>query len=147
ALCGGIASEAWAGLVVHVEAPSAAIRGQTTTIRFVVIDDDTGERFTDPVRFALRASAPGRFTDVAERGQLIEGGGTSEIVVETDAGIVEVGLMTPTPGAIELDVIDVDDDDAVDIRIFRLPLVHDFEDGDEGYVVESDHAYFWQLGT
>ncbi|MEM7232588.1 MAG: hypothetical protein AAF517_10460, partial [Planctomycetota bacterium] len=107
---------------------NVAVTGQAAPLSLRILLDD-GELDSGDRRFTLRAVGSAVFEDDAAVGAVVDGGGTSEVLVESSGGRLELGLSTDQPGDVQIEVVDSDS-----LGIARhSDLFEDFESNDGGF--------------
>ena len=97
------------GSVVHVsvETPFA---GLTTTPAGLTLHlrEASGGLILEPLRFTLTSTGAATFSDAASVGEIVSGGGTNSVVLESEGGIVELQLSDLVAETVTLGVADSD---------------------------------------
>lgn len=91
---------------VAIQAPPAALTSAPAAIRCRLFDAEGNAITGSPLRFTLRAGEGAVFSPQAIKGKVVSGGETSEVLVESDGGIVEAQLSRSSAGPVTVEAAD-----------------------------------------
>ncbi|MCZ6795730.1 MAG: IPT/TIG domain-containing protein [Planctomycetota bacterium] len=92
---------------VEVNGSDVGIAGVATPVRVELTADGELTAGTS-LRFTLVVEPQGSFAETAAQGSVVSGGGSDRVLVETDTGVVEIGVTAPSAGQIRLRAEDSD---------------------------------------
>ena len=93
-------------IFARFEVPPQAWAGEAVPVR-VKIEDGTGAPIEDPPPIRFRISAPvGRFLSEARQGAVLEGAGTSSVLVEARNGGLDIDYVSDEEGSVVFEVAD-----------------------------------------
>src|SRR6185295_5221658 len=93
-------------VVVAVQAPPTASIGTPASVSCRLLDGQGRPLSGAVLRFTLRAGEGAVFSSGALAGKVVSGGGTGEVVVESEDGAVQVQVVRSSPGRVLLEVVD-----------------------------------------
>jgi hypothetical protein len=130
-----------AAVIADIEVPRHAFQGSAAPV--VVALDEGGAPPARPVRFRLASEGPeSAFQGPVEGGEILEGLGTSSVLVEVRGGPLGLFLAAPGPGVRSIRL-----DDSERQGVVVLPRIEeDFESSDGSFTAGGDRGA-WEWGA